>query len=158
MKLLLLFMLVAVALADQETETTQERAAQTIARVFQIDPKESLECVNKSEATMEDLRYMQDAIHFSDTEATDMKSLKKATCAMVCSAQKIGIMVGGVVQEEELFKFYQKSNIPAEILRLMPNIIHNCKEQVTDTSDECMAYHKFDKCMNKRSQTMVQHK
>ncbi|XP_076282967.1 uncharacterized protein LOC143210203 isoform X2 [Lasioglossum baleicum] len=114
MKLLLLFMLVAVALAYQETETTQEKAARILARIFRIDPKESLECVNKSEATLEDLQYMQQDAVLSDTEATDMKSLKKATCAMVCCAQKIGIMVGGAIQLEEIFKFFKKIGVPED--------------------------------------------
>ncbi|XP_076282968.1 uncharacterized protein LOC143210204 [Lasioglossum baleicum] len=158
MKFLLLFTFVTVALAEQESVTTQERAAQYLAREFRIDPKDSLECVNKSEATMEDLRYMEDAIDLSETEATDMKSFKKGICALACCAQKIGFLVGGVVQVEEVFKFFQKIGIPEDIQSQMRNNVRICKEQVTDTSDECMAYHKFAKCMYKRRETIVQHK
>ncbi|XP_076282970.1 pheromone-binding protein Gp-9-like [Lasioglossum baleicum] len=150
MKYLLLFMFVAVALADQVSETTQERAARNLARVFRIDSKDILECVNKSQATMEDVLYMFVVMESGDTEVTNMTSLKKASCAMVCCAQKKGFMVGAVVQEEEMIKTYQKMGMPEDAERQVRNILRNCKEQVTDTSDECMAGYQFFKCSLKR--------
>ncbi|XP_076282960.1 uncharacterized protein LOC143210199 [Lasioglossum baleicum] len=158
MKFLLLFMFVAVALADEEseTETTQERAARNLARVFRIDPKDGVHCANKSEVTMVDLRNVEEVI-MTDTEPTDMNSVKRGCCAMVCSAQKKGVMVGGVVQEEELMKFLQETGIPEDLERQARNVVHACKEQETETSDECIAGYKFMKCTYKRSRTIGEH-
>ncbi|XP_076282965.1 uncharacterized protein LOC143210202 [Lasioglossum baleicum] len=158
MKFLLLFTFVTVALAAQKSELPTDKLAREIASELQIDPVDSIECVRKSEATREDFLYMKDVIDLGDNEVTDMKSLKKASCAMVCCAQKRGFMVGGVVQLEELFKFFLNRGIPEDIESQVYNIMRICKEQVTDTSDECMAGYKFIKCTYKRSRTIVQHK
>ncbi|XP_076282969.1 uncharacterized protein LOC143210205 [Lasioglossum baleicum] len=158
MKFLLLFTFVTVALANQNFNLGPEQLARSLARAFQIDPMDSLECIHKSEVTMDDLRYMEDVIDLGDNEVTDMKSLKKASCALVCCAQKRGFMVGAVVQEEEVFKFFQKIGIPEDIEIQMRSTVRICKEQVTDTSDQCMAGYKFIKCAYQRSQLITQHK
>ncbi|XP_076282964.1 uncharacterized protein LOC143210201 isoform X3 [Lasioglossum baleicum] len=158
MKFLLLFMFVAVALAVQESKLRPNKMARDLASIFQIDPVDSLECVRTSKVRIEDLRYMKDVIDLGDNEVTNLESLKKASCVLVCCAQKREIMVGGVVQLEELFKFFQKIGIPEDLENQLRIIVGICKEQVTDTSDECMAGYKFLKCAYQRLQTIVQHK
>ncbi|XP_076277297.1 pheromone-binding protein Gp-9-like [Lasioglossum baleicum] len=153
MKFLILFMFVAVALADQESEDSLNDVPKILAKAFEIEQTDGLECVNKSGTTYDDMKKLTWAINISDggditCEVKDKPSLKKPACAVVCCAQKKGLMIGREVQVEEMSK-YIKGIFLANVEVQVRNAVGTCKEEVTEISDECMVGFEFVKCMYK---------
>ncbi|XP_076662320.1 uncharacterized protein LOC143365744 isoform X1 [Halictus rubicundus] len=151
MKLLLLFMFVAVAVATEESDAD---FARTFARSFNINREQALECIQKTGVTSEDIKRMRDSLDHSESEITDMKSVKTASCATVCGARKEGTIVGKEIQLGEMFNHFEQTGMPKDLLETLKDCGRFCKDQVADTEDECMVAYRFVKCMHIRFRTM----
>ncbi|XP_076662314.1 uncharacterized protein LOC143365742 isoform X5 [Halictus rubicundus] len=151
MKLLLLFMFVAVAVAIEESDT---QLATSYTRVLNITQEQALECIQKTGVTIEDLRKLEDTMELSEIEITDMKSVKRASCASVCAAQKLGAMIGKEIQLLEVFHYFEDTVATKDTLEKLKNNARFCKDQVADTEDECMVCYRFLKCMYVRGRTV----
>ncbi|XP_076662311.1 uncharacterized protein LOC143365742 isoform X2 [Halictus rubicundus] len=153
MKLLLLFMFVAVAVAIEESDT---QLATSYTRVLNITQEQALECIQKTGVTIEDMKRMEDSMPQTESEITDMKSVKRASCATVCCAQKQGTMVGKEIQLVEMFNYFEQYGAPKDVEETLKTSARLCKDEVSvaDTEDECMVCYRFLKCMYVRGRTV----
>nr|XP_033327928.1 uncharacterized protein LOC117221237 [Megalopta genalis] len=147
MKFLLLLAFVVVAAVDEyDSSNDTLYLADSLSPMFNISVTESLECIKEWDITKANLKYMVNSIDLEDNEITDKESLRKATCAMVCCAQKAAYMIGPEIQMEKILDVYL-ADIPMEVSAAIRESTMFCKGQLATHNDECLDSYVFFKCL-----------
>ncbi|XP_033327925.2 uncharacterized protein LOC117221234 [Megalopta genalis] len=153
--LLLAFVAVAAAMRTFESEEAEKKfIASHFQRFFNISTEKAQECVVISGVTLANLRYWEDNLDSEENEITDRESMKKACCALVCCAQKRGLMIGTEIQMQEVFESI--AILPVEVNNILHDVTVVCEQQVREQKDECLVGCNFFKCVMDRSHPLFQ--
>nr|XP_033327927.1 uncharacterized protein LOC117221236 [Megalopta genalis] len=152
--LLLAFVAVAAAMRTFESEEAENlQIAEDFRVVFKISIEEGLECINKTGVRLANLDYWKITLDMEDNEITDKEGLKKACCALVCCAQKRGLMEGTDIQIEKMVD--ELRVLPLSVQTAVRKSATVCKEQVRDQKDLCFLGYDFFKCVIMTTSKMV---
>ncbi|XP_078051628.1 uncharacterized protein LOC144477765, partial [Augochlora pura] len=139
--------------AQEEIDPKQAEAmrlAKDLSTLFSINVSESLDCIHKSGITKECLRNLATSFNMVYGEIGDVESVRKASCGLICMAEKRGYIADGEIQlqtfMEDMFP-----RAPICTVRLVREALNLCKEEVPLDTEDCLTGYLFAKCVALRT-------